>query len=89
MSDPCQIYWIRQKNSYSRLYITRELFEQLLRAYSVFSRIWDFVLPFGFKTEESDIGHAPYRFRQLEPLMLPDSKLGSFGKFDLCSNDST
>ncbi|KUJ21645.1 uncharacterized protein LY89DRAFT_729158 [Mollisia scopiformis] len=75
-ADPCQIYCIRQKHSYARLYITKELFDQLLIAYSVFSRIWDFVLPFSFKTRESDLVNAPFRFRQLEHLKSPE--LGSF-----------
>ncbi|KAF8849199.1 hypothetical protein BDZ45DRAFT_243908 [Acephala macrosclerotiorum] len=77
-SDPCQVFCIHQKNSYSRLYITRELFERLINVYLVFDRIWDFVLPFSFKTRESDIGHAPLRFRQLEPVVVETSKLGSF-----------
>ncbi|KAG0646847.1 3-phosphoinositide-dependent kinase 2, partial [Hyphodiscus hymeniophilus] len=63
-----QIIYIRQKNSYSKLYITRILFEELLQAYSIFPRIWDFMLPFSFKTYESDIGHAPFKFRRLGPL---------------------
>lgn len=86
LTDPCQIFYIGQKTSYSRLYITRDLFEEFLYSYSVFSRIWDFLLPFSFKTQESDIGQAPYRFRQLGPTSLPDMNLGSFGSpIDLCS----
>lgn len=76
-ADPCQIYCIRQKHSYARLYITKELFDQLLINYSVFSRIWDFLLPFSFKIRESDLVNAPFRFRQLEHLKSPE--LGSFG----------
>jgi len=83
LSDSCQIFSIRQKNSYSRLYVTRDQFEELLYAYSIFSLIWDFMLPFSFKTHESDIGHAPIRFRQLGPLSLPGGKPGSFGKLSL------
>ena len=83
LSDSCQIFYIRQKNSYSRLFITRNQFEELLYAYSMFPLIWDFILPFGFKTYESDIGHAPFRFRRLGPLSLPDGKPGSFGKSKL------
>jgi hypothetical protein len=81
--DLCQIFCIRQKHSYARLYITRELFDQLLSAYSVFSRIWDFVLPFSFKIKESDIGHAPFRFRQLGSNNVSSGLLGSFGKLNL------
>ena len=76
--DPCQIFCVRQKHSYARLYITREVFDHLLEAYQVFDRIWDFVLPFSFKTRESDLVNAPFRFRQLEPGRLPH--LGSFGR---------
>jgi hypothetical protein len=83
--DPCQMFYIRQKHSYARLYISRELFDQLISVYSVFSRIWDFVLPFSFKTRESDIGHAPFRFRQLGPRILSGAKLESFGEPKICS----
>ena len=78
ISERCQIFCIRQKNSYSRLYLSQEAFEQLLLAYSIFSRIWDFALQFNSKTRESDIGHAPFRFRQLDPVLL-DGCLGSYG----------
>ncbi|TVY57550.1 hypothetical protein LCER1_G002864 [Lachnellula cervina] len=68
--DPCHIFCIDQRNSYSRLHVTRELFQQLIDKYLIFDRIWDFILPFSFKTRESDIGHAPFRFRQSEPVVL-------------------
>lgn len=55
----------------------------MLGAYSVFSRIWDFVLPFSFKTRESDISHAPFRFRRLGSGVVSDSKLASFGTPDM------
>ncbi|KAF4635972.1 hypothetical protein G7Y89_g2100 [Cudoniella acicularis] len=74
--DQCQIFYIRQKNSYSRLNISRTLFEQLVSEYSVFSRFWDFLLPFSFKTRESDLSNAPFRFRNLGSWRPP--KLGSF-----------
>ena len=77
LRDKCQIFYIRQKHSYARLYITRETFDELIKAYSVFTRIWDFLLPFSFKTQESDLGNAPFRFRQLET--TKSSELGSFG----------
>lgn len=32
----------------------------------MFSRFWDFLLPFSFKTRESDLTNAPLRFRKLE-----------------------
>lgn len=60
------------------LYISRELFDQLISVYSVFSRIWDFILPFSFKTREIDIGHAPIRFWQLGASIGSNGKLESF-----------
>ncbi|PVH74785.1 hypothetical protein DL98DRAFT_19703 [Cadophora sp. DSE1049] len=78
LSDQYQIFCIRQKHSYSRLYITRALFDQLIHCYSVFQRFWDFIIPFSFKTRESDISHAPFRFRQLEPVLVGDLQPGSF-----------
>ena len=57
----------------------------MIEKYSIFDRIWDFMLPFSFKTRESDIGHAPFRFRQSEPVVFkPSGKLGSFGIRTLC-----
>ncbi|TVY81366.1 Serine/threonine-protein kinase dkf-1 [Lachnellula suecica] len=77
--DPCHIFCVGQRHSYSRLYISREIFEQLLDKYAIFDRIWDFVLPFSFKTRESDIGHAPFRFRQSESILNKTSmRLGTF-----------
>ncbi|KAH8651810.1 hypothetical protein BGZ60DRAFT_420312 [Tricladium varicosporioides] len=75
-ADQCQIFCIRQKHSYSRLYITRSRFKELLHHYNVFSRIWDFLLPFSFKVRESDLVNAPFRFRNLEPQNA--TTLGSF-----------
>jgi hypothetical protein len=76
--DLCQIFGIYQKNSYSRLYITRELFERFIRAYSIFSCIWEFVLPFHFQLQE-DIGHAPFRFRRLGADLDKNPNAKSFG----------
>jgi hypothetical protein len=67
---PCQIFYIRQKHSYSRLYISRELFDHIIGVYSAFSHIRDFVLPFSFKTRDGDIGHAPFDFGGLETLFV-------------------
>lgn len=78
--DLCQIFAIYQKNSFSRLYITRELFESLLSAYSIFSRIWDFILPYHFRTRQSDVGNAAFRYRQHESVMSGSPGIGTFGK---------
>lgn len=77
--DVCQIYCIHQKNSYSRLNVTCETFSRLIRAYGIFERFWDIVLPFSFRTRESDVGHAPFRFRQSQPILVKDATLGNFG----------
>ena len=76
--DICQVITVRQKHSYARLDISKGFFEQLLKEYKVFRRIWDFVLPFSFKTTESDIGHAPIRFHVRNPRR--ENKPASFGK---------
>lgn len=76
--DICQVITVRQKHSYARLDISKAFFEQLLKEYNVFRRIWDFVLPFSFKTSESDIGHAPIRFHVRTP--KKNGKPAAFGK---------
>jgi len=55
------------------------VFQDLLDTYSVFPRFWDFIPPFGFKTRESDIGCAPFRFRDQNVLGKENARLASFG----------
>ncbi|KAL5315476.1 hypothetical protein ACEPPN_016344 [Leptodophora sp. 'Broadleaf-Isolate-01'] len=43
----------------------------------MFPRIWDFMSPFGFKTRKSDIGDAPFRYRQRE-----HNGVGVLGSFE-------
>ncbi|CAG8978316.1 hypothetical protein HYALB_00005902 [Hymenoscyphus albidus] len=77
--DTFQIFYIGRKNSHTRLKISRTFFRQILLTYNVFDRIWDFMLPFGFRTRDSDIEHAPIRFHQSMPVLLrPKKKLGDF-----------
>ncbi|PMD54055.1 uncharacterized protein K444DRAFT_134739 [Hyaloscypha bicolor E] len=77
--DACQIFSIYQKNSYSRLYITYDLFEWLLSAFSMFPAIWDFVLPFRFQTGESaDVGSPPFKFGNIESVFPETPKGGSW-----------
>ncbi|KAH8817013.1 hypothetical protein F5884DRAFT_241855 [Xylogone sp. PMI_703] len=76
--DSCQIFCIKQRNSYSRLQITRELFTQLLESYWVFPRFWEYTRSFGFKTKENDLINAPFEFRQRQSAIKPDNELKSF-----------
>ncbi|PMD46644.1 hypothetical protein L207DRAFT_577491 [Hyaloscypha variabilis F] len=77
--DVCQVFNIYRRNSYSRLYITCGLFKQLLSTYSIFSGIWDFVLPFRFQLRDSgDVGNAPFTFRQIKSGPQEISTGGSF-----------
>ncbi|KAH7386569.1 hypothetical protein BKA64DRAFT_646116 [Cadophora sp. MPI-SDFR-AT-0126] len=59
-----QIFYVGQKRSYSRLNITRKLFQHFVAAYSVFPIIWDFVQPFGFKVRHSDMDNPPFTVHQ-------------------------
>lgn len=79
--DLCQVFGIYRKHSYSRLYITRELFETFIRAYSIFPSIWQFVVPFHFQVR-GDVGHTPFKFRQLEADLQGNA---SFGESSLLS----
>lgn len=56
---------VRQRNSYSRLSITRELFDCLMQEFDIFPRFRDFVLLFGAKHGENEIGPPRMQFRRL------------------------
>lgn len=58
--------FIGQRHSYSRLLITRELFETLMSEFDVFPGFRDFVLLFGAKRRENEIGPPPLRFKRLQ-----------------------
>ncbi|KAK4941155.1 hypothetical protein LTR10_018828 [Elasticomyces elasticus] len=60
-----RIFLIRQKNSYSRLSITRSLFESLVLECNIFPQFIEFVLCFGAKHFESEIGPPHLLFRPL------------------------
>ena len=60
-----KISFIRQRHSYSRLQINRRLFETLLSNFGVFPRFKEFALLFGWKHEETEVGHPQLRFRKL------------------------
>ena len=54
---------VRQRNSYSRLNITQELFDSLMREFAIMPRFKEFVLLFGAKQRESEIGPPQMRFK--------------------------
>ncbi|KAF2441712.1 hypothetical protein P171DRAFT_446551 [Karstenula rhodostoma CBS 690.94] len=60
-----RVFYIRQRNSYSRLQITKELFEELLRCCHVFPRFNEYVIGFGTKNSETEVGPPPLTFRPL------------------------
>lgn len=67
--DACQIFYIRQKRSWTLLDIDFALFQELMIRYDVFLRFWDFMFSFGLRHKESDTGHVPFRIRYTTQLM--------------------
>lgn len=60
-----RVFYIRQRNSYSRLQITRALFEELLNRCHVFPRFNEYVIGFGSRDSETEVGPPPLTFRPL------------------------
>jgi hypothetical protein len=60
-----RVFYVRQRHSYSRLQITKELFEQLLRGCHVFPRFNEYLIGFGVKHSNTEVGPPPLRFRAL------------------------
>ncbi|KAL2074323.1 hypothetical protein VTL71DRAFT_8101 [Oculimacula yallundae] len=58
----CYTFLIRQKNSNGRLLVTEAFFSVLLDKNNVFEDFSQFVLSFGWKKREYDIGPPPCRF---------------------------
>ncbi len=56
---------MRQRHSYSRLLITRDLFETLMSTLKVLPRFREFVLLFGAKQDESEMAPPSLRYRTL------------------------
>ncbi len=69
---------IRQRNSFSRLNITQQLFEFLLSKCGVFAQFKEFVLCFGTKTGENEIGPPQLRYRII-PKSTSDKSASGFG----------
>jgi hypothetical protein len=60
-----RVFYVRQRHSYSRLQITKDLFEQLLRGCRVFPRFNEYLIGFGVKHSNTEVGPPPLRFRAL------------------------
>lgn len=60
-----RVFYLRQRHSYSRLQITREDFERLLVSCHVFPRFNEYVIGFGNKTCEVEVGPPPLKFRTI------------------------
>ena len=58
-----RVFYLRQRHSHSRLQITKRDFENLLMSCHVFPRFNEFVIGFGSKTTESEVGPPPLKFR--------------------------
>jgi hypothetical protein len=60
-----RVFYLRQRHSNSRLRITKELFEQLLRCCHVFPRFNEYLIGFGVKGGATEVGPPPLKFRPL------------------------
>ncbi|KAF1940154.1 hypothetical protein EJ02DRAFT_406954 [Clathrospora elynae] len=60
-----RVFYLRQKHSYSRIQATKELFEQLLDSCNVFPRFNEYIIGFGIKKSDSEVGPPPLKFRPL------------------------
>ena len=58
-----RVVYLRQKHSFSRLQITKEAFELLLKTCRVFPRFNEYVIGFGKKSSEVEVGPPPFRYR--------------------------
>ncbi|KAF2656766.1 hypothetical protein K491DRAFT_357870 [Lophiostoma macrostomum CBS 122681] len=60
-----RVFYLRQIHSYSRVQITKQLFEQLLEGCHVFPKFNEYLIGFGNKTSEAEVGPPPLKFRPL------------------------
>ncbi|KAF2184449.1 hypothetical protein K469DRAFT_709209 [Zopfia rhizophila CBS 207.26] len=60
-----RVFYLRQRHSYSRVQVTKELFEQLLKSCRVFPRFNEYMIGFGQKDSESEVGPPPLKFHPL------------------------
>lgn len=59
--DILQVFSVSQERSWTTLDISRETFEMLLEAYTVFPQFWRCVLSFGRKSEENEFEFPGFR----------------------------
>lgn len=71
--------FIQQRHSYSRLLINRDLFETLMSEFVILPRFKEFVLLFGAKHGENEVGPPQLRFRRLVKGGHSDSHQKYFG----------
>ncbi|KAH8749439.1 hypothetical protein BGZ57DRAFT_861392 [Hyaloscypha finlandica] len=78
--NPVHAFFIRQKNSNSRLLISRGVFEALASSNQIFERFKEFVMSFGWKKREHDIGPPLCRFEADEtgPRTRSPSNFGNY-----------
>jgi hypothetical protein len=57
--------YIRQRNSFTRLRITKPVFQDLVEGCAIFPRFNEYVLDYRWKKRESEVGPPPIRFRLL------------------------
>jgi hypothetical protein len=71
--------YLRQRHSHARIQLTKELFEQLLKACHVFPRFNEYIIGFGSKNSEAEVGPPPLKFRPL--CEAQGNKYHGFGAF--------
>jgi hypothetical protein len=60
-----RVFYVRQRHSHSRLQITKKVFEELLRSCHAFPRFNEYLVGFGSKQSENEVGPPPLKFRAL------------------------
>lgn len=63
-----RVFYIGQRHSFSRLQITQDLFEQLLRSCHAFPRFNEYVIGLGLKSSDSEVTPPPLHYRPLKDL---------------------
>ncbi|KAJ4294472.1 hypothetical protein N0V90_008163 [Kalmusia sp. IMI 367209] len=58
-----RVFYLRQRHSYSRLQITQDVFEQLLKICHAFPRFNEYMIGFGVKTGEVEVGPPPLKYK--------------------------
>jgi hypothetical protein len=60
-----RVFYLRQLHSHSRLQITKEVFERLLKSCHVFPRFSEYVIGFGRKSSETEVGPPSFKYRSI------------------------